>query len=61
LGEHAAQALPNSKVVNVPGIGHVVVTKSQCAQQVFQSFLASPTAPDTSCVATLQPPPFTAP
>src|SRR5262249_15904738 len=58
LGAHAAQTLPNATVVNIPGVGHVVVPKSPCAQQVFASFLATPRAPDTSCVATLSPPPF---
>jgi pimeloyl-ACP methyl ester carboxylesterase len=59
LGEHAAKSLPNSMVVNIPGVGHVVVPKSQCAQQVFHSFLASPSSPDTSRVKTLKPAPFT--
>lgn len=59
LGEHAAKSLPRSTVVNIPGVGHVVVPKSQCAQQVFHSFLASPSSPDTSCVKTLEPASFT--
>jgi TAP-like protein len=59
LGEHAAKSLPKSTVVNIPGVGHVVVPKSECAQQVFHSFLAAPTSPDTSCVKTLKPAPFT--
>jgi pimeloyl-ACP methyl ester carboxylesterase len=58
LGEHATQTLTNSTVVNIPGVGHVVVPKSPCAQQVFASFLATPSAPDTRCVAILQPAPF---
>jgi pimeloyl-ACP methyl ester carboxylesterase len=59
LGEHAAKSLPKSTVVNIPGVGHVVVPKSKCAQQVFHSFLVAPTSPDTSFVKTLKPAPFT--
>lgn len=60
LGEHAAKSLPKSTVVNIPGMGHIVVPKNACAQRVFHSFLASPTSPpDTSCVKTAKPAPFT--
>jgi len=59
LAEGAAKTLTNSHVVIIPGVGHIVVPKSPCAQQVFSSFLANPNAPNTSCVAGLQPTPFT--
>lgn len=61
LAEHAAMTLSNSTVVIIPGVGHIVVPRSACAQQVFASFLANPKKPDTSCVRTLQPAPFTTP
>ncbi|MEU3774617.1 alpha/beta fold hydrolase [Streptomyces sp. NPDC032472] len=55
----ASRTLSRSTSVLVPGIGHWVVPQSPCAQQVLASFLASPTAPDTGCVAGLRPQPFT--
>ncbi|WP_369264710.1 alpha/beta fold hydrolase [Streptomyces sp. R35] len=51
--------LSNSTAVQIPGIGHWVVPQSPCAQSVLASFLARPTAPDTSCVDGLEPQPFT--
>jgi pimeloyl-ACP methyl ester carboxylesterase len=61
LAEHAAKTLSNSTVVVIPGVGHIVVPKSACAQQAFAAFLANPKKPDTSCLRTLQPAPFTTP
>jgi pimeloyl-ACP methyl ester carboxylesterase len=58
IAEVAAATLTNSTVVTIPGIGHFVMPKSPCAQQVMASFLEKPNAPDTACVATLKPPPF---
>lgn len=55
----ASRTLSRSTSVLVPGIGHWVVPQSKCAQQVLASFLARPTAPDTTCVAGLAPAPFT--
>ncbi|MFG3346107.1 alpha/beta fold hydrolase [Streptomyces sp. NPDC048018] len=55
----AARTLPRSTSVRIPGIGHWVVPQSPCAADVLASFLARPTAPDTGCVAGLEPPPFT--
>jgi pimeloyl-ACP methyl ester carboxylesterase len=52
----AARTLPNSTVVAIPGVGHDTVAKSRCAQHVFASFLAAPSAPNTGCVARLSPP-----
>jgi pimeloyl-ACP methyl ester carboxylesterase len=58
-GEYAARTLPNSTFVKIPGVGHVVAPKSDCAQRVLASFLATPGAPNTGCVAGLKPPKFT--
>ncbi|WP_407835247.1 alpha/beta hydrolase [Streptomyces sp. DSM 116496] len=55
----AARHLSRSTAVEVPGIGHWVVQQSSCAQSVPTSFLARPTAPDTTCVDGLEPEPFT--
>lgn len=55
----AAKPLTKATLIVIPGVGHFVVPKSPCAQQVMASFLANPSAPDTACVATLKPPPFT--
>jgi pimeloyl-ACP methyl ester carboxylesterase len=57
----AAETLPNSRVVEIPGVGHFVAPESPCAQSVIASFLARPDAPDTSCVASLRPPAFATP
>ncbi|MFB6557318.1 alpha/beta fold hydrolase [Streptomyces sp. NPDC056400] len=54
-----ARDLSRSTAVQIPGIGHWVVPQSPCAQRVLASFLARPTAPDTSCVDGLEPEPFT--
>jgi pimeloyl-ACP methyl ester carboxylesterase len=54
----AASGLSNSTVVSIPGVGHFVLPRSQCAQSVVSSFLENPRAPDTGCVASLRPPVF---
>lgn len=54
----AASTLPNSRVLVFPGIGHGVTAASTCAQRVVNSFYVRPSAPDTSCVATVKPPVF---
>ncbi|MBP0452263.1 alpha/beta fold hydrolase [Kitasatospora sp. RG8] len=58
-GPYTARTLSRSTTVLIPGIGHFVVPQSPCAQSVLASFLARPTAPDTACVAGLEPQPFT--
>ncbi|GAA1077951.1 alpha/beta fold hydrolase [Kitasatospora arboriphila] len=58
-GAYTARTLSRSTTVLIPGIGHWVVPQSPCAADVLTSFLARPTAPDTSCVAGLAPAPFT--
>ena len=55
----AAANLANATVINIPGIGHFVAPASPCAQAVIVSFLADPSAPNTSCVGALRPPSFT--
>jgi len=57
-GQIAAQSLSASTSASFPGLGHFVAPQSRCAQTVFASFLATPTAPDTACVDGLHPPPF---
>jgi pimeloyl-ACP methyl ester carboxylesterase len=52
----AARTLPNSTLAAIPGVGHDPVAKSDCAARVLGSFLSSPSAPDTGCVARLRPP-----
>jgi pimeloyl-ACP methyl ester carboxylesterase len=54
----AAARLSKATIISIPGIGHFVAPQSPCAQTVITSFLADPTAPDTSCVGTLMPPAF---
>ena len=53
-----ARMLPNSTLLQFPGIGHFVTLASPCAQRVFASFLTTPSAPRTACVAELRPPKF---
>jgi pimeloyl-ACP methyl ester carboxylesterase len=55
-GRRAARTLPNSTVAVIPGVGHDPVAKSRCAQRALASFLSSPSAPNTGCVARLSPP-----
>jgi hypothetical protein len=35
-----------------------VIVQSECAANIFQSFLASPLSPDTTCAADTKPDPF---
>ncbi|MFF4364573.1 alpha/beta hydrolase [Streptomyces sp. NPDC001594] len=57
-GEHAARTLSKSKVITIPGLGHGAGIFSSCGQQVVASFLRTPLAPGTSCVAGVSPKPF---
>jgi pimeloyl-ACP methyl ester carboxylesterase len=54
-----AVSLSNATIISIPGVGHTVAPQSPCAQAVIVSFLANPSAPDTSCVGALRPPSFT--
>ncbi len=68
---YAASPLQNSTTVVIPGAGHGALfliglpdKKSgkkarKCAQHVVASFLSNPMAPDTKCVAKLEPATFT--
>jgi pimeloyl-ACP methyl ester carboxylesterase len=57
--EHAATGLPNSRLLRFPGVGHTVVSWSECAQSVMLDFLNQPTGGyDTGCLDTLAVPPF---
>jgi pimeloyl-ACP methyl ester carboxylesterase len=55
----AAAKLSHATIISIPGVGHFVSPSSPCAQAVIISFLADPSAPDTSCVGALKPPSFT--
>ncbi|HTR62353.1 MAG TPA: alpha/beta hydrolase [Candidatus Binataceae bacterium] len=66
-GIYAAGTLQNSTVVTIPSSGHGALFQiqmppdapsRQCAQDIVASFLANPSAPDTSCAASLTNVPF---
>jgi pimeloyl-ACP methyl ester carboxylesterase len=58
--EAAAKPIPNSTLIVIPGVGHYVLPKSECAQKVMHAFVDNPkTKPDVSCVAALKAPSFT--
>jgi hypothetical protein len=54
-----AASLSKATLISIPGSGHFVLPVSPCAQTVVESFLADPSTPDISCVASLTPPAFT--
>lgn len=56
-GCYAALTLPNSTTVTVAGVPHGVYTNA-CPDDVITSFFDNPKAPNTGCVASVQPPPF---
>ncbi|MER7765625.1 alpha/beta hydrolase [Kitasatospora sp. NPDC096140] len=57
-GPYAARTLSRSTEVTVPYVAHVVFADSACAQSITRSFFDTPGAPDTGCLAGLQPPVF---
>ncbi|WP_328941099.1 alpha/beta hydrolase [Streptomyces sp. NBC_00250] len=57
-GAYAARTLSRSTAVTVPYVAHVVFADSPCAQEITTSFFDTPNAPDTGCLAGLQPPQF---
>ncbi|MFB6837922.1 alpha/beta fold hydrolase [Streptomyces sp. NPDC056361] len=57
-GAYVARTLSRSTNVTIPYVAHVVFADSRCAQTITTSFFAKPTAPDTRCLAGLQPPEF---
>jgi pimeloyl-ACP methyl ester carboxylesterase len=58
LGTYAARTLPNSTVVVLAGVGHGVFT-DPCGAKIESSFFDNPKAADTTCAASVHPPPFT--
>ncbi|PBC70242.1 TAP-like protein [Streptomyces sp. TLI_235] len=57
-GPYAARTLSRSTEVTVRYVAHVVFAHSSCAQTITRSFFDTPTAPNTGCLAGLQPPEF---
>ncbi|MFF8352212.1 alpha/beta fold hydrolase [Streptomyces chartreusis] len=57
-GAYVARTLSRSTVVTVPYVAHVAFAESPCARSITVSFFDSPTAPNKSCLAGLQPPRF---
>lgn len=55
----AAARMTHATIIVIPGVGHSVSFSSRCAQAVIVSFLATPDAPNTSCVGALKPAKFT--
>ena len=54
----AKRTLPKSTLAEFAGIGHFVTLTSPCAQQVYASFLATPSTPNTACLRQVKPPEF---
>lgn len=54
-----AKGLPNSTVVEFPGIGHGTEFAHECPRSILRAFVLDPTsAVDTSCVDAMEPPAF---
>jgi pimeloyl-ACP methyl ester carboxylesterase len=58
-GRYAADTLSRSTYVRINGVGHWVIPQSECARDIFQSFIAAPLSPDTTCAPKTEPDPFT--
>ena len=57
--EAIAKYLPNSTVVEFPGIGHGTEFAHECPRSILRAFVADPTGPvDTACVDAMSPPQF---
>lgn len=56
--DEAAATLPHGRVVRFPGLGHDVLSTSDCARQIMADFLNRPDNFDTRCADTMQPPTF---
>jgi len=57
--EAIAKYLPNSTLVEFPGIGHGTEFAHPCPRSILHAFVADPEAPvDTSCVDAMTPPQF---
>ncbi|MGI5403755.1 alpha/beta fold hydrolase [Streptomyces sp. CA-135486] len=57
-GAYAARTLSRSTALTVPYVAHVAFAESPCAQAISISFFDTPNAPNTGCLAGLQPPQF---
>jgi pimeloyl-ACP methyl ester carboxylesterase len=56
-GRHVADGLAHATFVQFPGLGHgTVFSGAPCPVNVFQSFIADPASPFTTCVDTMGPP-----
>lgn len=53
-GRYAAQSLSRSTYMKIDNVAHWVIVQSPCAQRIFQSFLARPGGPQTTCAAHTQ-------
>lgn len=58
-GAYVVNSLSHATNLVFPGAAHAVYADVPCAQHVIRSFLDNPYAPDTSCVPTVTPAPFT--
>lgn len=54
----AAKTLSHATVLTIPGAGHGVINASECAKEVFHSFLSNPQVPTFDCVKEVKPPVF---
>jgi pimeloyl-ACP methyl ester carboxylesterase len=60
--EKLAGEMKGATFLPIPGVGHFVVPKSTCAQEVMKEFLDNPKVPPKQvCVATLRPESFNVP
>ncbi len=57
-GRHAARTLSRATVVEIPGVAHMAIAASPCAQTVITSFFDHPLAPNLACVRAIKPRPF---
>ncbi|MFE5812206.1 alpha/beta fold hydrolase [Streptomyces sp. NPDC056479] len=57
-GAYAARTLSRSIAVTVPYVAHVAFAESPCARAITVSFFNSPSSPNRSCLAGVQPPRF---
>ena len=56
--DEAAATLPHARVVRFRGLGHDVLSTSDCARQIMAEFLNRPDNFDTRCADAMQPPTF---
>jgi pimeloyl-ACP methyl ester carboxylesterase len=62
MSDAIAAGLPQSTLVELPGVGHGTVRSSDCATAIMRAFLADPTAAvDVSCVDAMGPPAWLVP